>query len=95
MPPMSSVLATGGGLVFVTGMDGKLHAFDQQNGKELWTFNAGSGSRGGPVSYSVNGKQFVAIPTGLGSAAPAFLTGVFPKIRDIPAGAAMVVFSLD
>jgi alcohol dehydrogenase (cytochrome c) len=95
MPPMSSVLATGGGLVFVIGMDGKMHAFDNQNGKELWTFNAGSGSRGGPVSYSVNGKQYVAIPTGLGSAAPAFLTGVFPKIRDIPAGAAMVVFSLD
>jgi alcohol dehydrogenase (cytochrome c) len=95
LPPMSSVLTTGGGLVFMIGMDGKMHAFDSGNGKELWNFNGGTGSRGGPISYSVNGKQYIAIPTGLGSAAPAFLTGVFPKIRDIPAGAAMVVFSLD
>jgi alcohol dehydrogenase (cytochrome c) len=95
LPPMSSVLTTAGGLVFMIGMDGKMHAFDTENGKELWNFNAGTGSRGGPISYSANGKQYIAIPTGLGSAAPAFLTGVFPQIRDIPAGAAMVVFSVE
>lgn len=65
LPPMSSVLTTGGGLVFTGDMRGNLFAFDADNGKELWTFAAGSGARGGPVSYSVNGKQYITIPTGL------------------------------
>jgi len=95
MPPLSHVLATGGGLVFTGDMRGKLYAFDAKNGKELWTFNAGSGARGGPVSYSVKGKQYIAIPTGLGSHAPGFLTGAFPQIRELPGGATLLVFALD
>ncbi|WER50940.1 PQQ-binding-like beta-propeller repeat protein [Cupriavidus sp. WKF15] len=95
LPPLSNVLATGGGLVFTGDMVGNLYAFDADNGKELWKFNAGSGARGGPVSYAVNGKQYIAIPTGLGSHAPGFLTGAFPQIRDLPGGAAMMVFAVD
>lgn len=95
LPPLSSVLATGGGLVFSGDMTGKLYAFDADTGAELWTFNAGSGARGGPVSYAVKGKQYIAIPTGLGSHAPGFLTGAFPQIRDLPGGAALMVFSVD
>ena len=95
MPPLSAVLATGGGLVFTGDMHGVLYAFDADNGKELWRFNAGSGARGGPVSYAVNGKQYIAIPTGLGSHAPGFLTGAFPQIRDLPGGSALIVFSLE
>lgn len=95
MPAMASVLATASGLVFTGDMVGNLYAYDADNGKELWKFNAGSGSRGGPISYSVNGKQYIAIPTGLGSHAPGFLTGAFPQIRDLPGGAALLVFSVD
>ncbi|MDO9315262.1 MAG: PQQ-binding-like beta-propeller repeat protein [Burkholderiaceae bacterium] len=95
LPPLSSVLATAGGLVVTGDMRGNLYAFDADNGKELWKFNAGSGARGGPISYSVKGKQYIAIPTGLGSHAPGFLTGAFPDIRTLPGGAALMVFTLD
>jgi alcohol dehydrogenase (cytochrome c) len=95
MPPLGSVLATGGGLVFTGDLRGTLYAYDADNGKELWRFSAGSGVRGGPVSYSVKGKQYVAFPTGLGSHAPGFMTGAFPQIRDLPGGAALVVFALE
>ncbi len=95
MPPLSSALATAGGLVFTGDMYGNLFAFDADNGKELWKFAAGSGARGGPISYAVNGKQYIAIPTGLGSHAPGFLTGAFPQIRNLPGGAALLVFTVD
>ena len=95
LPPLSSVLATSGGLVFTGDMVGNLYAFDADNGKELWKFNAGSGARGGPISYAVNGKQYIAIPTGLGSHAPGFMAGAFPQIKDLPGGAALLVFSLE
>lgn len=95
MPALAGVLATGGGLVFTGDMVGNLYAFDADNGDVLWQFNAGSGSRGGPVSYQVDGKQYIAIPTGLGSHAPGFLAGAFPQIRDLPGGAAMIAFSVN
>ena len=95
LPPLSAVLATAGGLVFTGDMVGGLYAFDADNGKELWKFSAGSGARGGPISYAVNGKQYIAIPTGLGSHATGFLSGAFPRIRDLPGGAALVVFAVD
>ncbi len=95
LPPMSSVLTTAGGLVFTGDMEGKIYGYDAETGKELWTFNAGSGLRGGPVSYSVKGKQYIVFPTGLGSHAPGFLAGAFPQIKDLPGGAAMVAFTLE
>ena len=95
LPPLSSVLATAGGLVFTGDMVGNLYAFDADNGKELWKFNAVSGALGGPISYAVNGKQYIAIPTGLGSHAPGFMAGAFPQIKDLPGGAALLVFSLE
>lgn len=94
LPPISSVLTTGGGLVFTGDMRGNLYAFDADNGKELWTFAAGSGARGGPVSYAVDGKQYVVIPTGLGSHVPGFLAGAFPQIKNLPGGAALIAFTL-
>ena len=95
LPPMSNVLATSGGLVFTGDMRGNLYAFDADNGEQLWTFNAGSGARGGPVSYAVKGKQYIVIPTGLGSHAPGFLAGRFPEIKTLPGGAALIAFTLE
>jgi alcohol dehydrogenase (cytochrome c) len=95
LPPLSCVLTTGGGLVFTGDMRGMLYAFDADDGKELWSFNSGSGARGGPISYSVNGKQYISIPTGLGSLAPGFLAGRFPEIKNLPAGATLITFTLE
>lgn len=76
-------------------MRGNIYAFDADNGSELWKFASGSGVRGGPVSYAVNGKQYIAVPTGLGSHAPGFLAGAFPEIKNLPGGAALLGFTLE
>ena len=51
VPGFACVLTTGGGLVFNGDPMGKLQAFDADTGKVLWSFNTGSGMRGGIVSY--------------------------------------------
>ncbi|MCB1956055.1 MAG: PQQ-binding-like beta-propeller repeat protein, partial [Rhodocyclaceae bacterium] len=94
LPPLSSVLTTAGGLVFTGDMEGNVYAYDADDGKQLWTFAAGSGLRGGPVSYRANGQQYIVVPTGLGSHAPGFLAGAFPQIKDLPGGAALIAFKL-
>lgn len=95
LPPLSAVLTTGSNLVFMGDVRGVIYAFDGDNGNELWKFSAGSGVRGGPVSYAVNGKQYIAVPTGLGSHAVGFLAMRFPELKELPWGAAMVVFTLE
>jgi alcohol dehydrogenase (cytochrome c) len=95
IPALGSVLTTGGGLVFNADVDGHIYAYDADSGAVLWQFSAGSGTRGGPISYSIAGKQYVAVPTGLGSLAVGFMASAFPRIKEIPAGAALVVFALD
>lgn len=59
----SGVLSTGGNLVFAYVADGNLIALDARNGKVLWQFPAGSVMRGSPISYSLEGRQFIAVVT--------------------------------
>src|SRR5215510_5407241 len=59
-----SLVATGGGLVFGGDAAGKFRAFDQSNGKILWEVNLGSPVTGYPITYSVSGKQYVAVSVG-------------------------------
>ena len=54
----------------------------------------GSGHRGGPISYSVNGKQYIAVPSGLGSLVLGLYPALWPEVEDFPSGAAMFVFTL-
>ena len=69
-------------------------AFDANNGDVLWSFNAGSGFRGGPVSYSAGGEQYVAVPSGLGSLVMGLYPHLWPETADFPAGAAMIAFKV-
>ena len=57
-PPLASLLATGGNLVFVPDARGWLHAYNAETGQELWSFNNGLGHNGGIISYSAKGKQY-------------------------------------
>jgi PQQ-dependent dehydrogenase (methanol/ethanol family) len=59
-----SLLATGGGLVFGGDTAGRFRAFDDRSGKVLWEVNLGSPVSGYPVTFAVNGKQYVAVSTG-------------------------------
>jgi alcohol dehydrogenase (cytochrome c) len=63
-PLIGGVLATAGDLVFNGEANGWFKAFDAKNGKELWKYNAGAGVNAPPVSYMVNGKQYVAVAAG-------------------------------
>ena len=57
-------LATAGGLVIEGLADGYLHAYDAKDGKDLWSFFAGVAVTGVPITYSVDGKQYVSITAG-------------------------------
>jgi alcohol dehydrogenase (cytochrome c) len=59
-----SLVATGGGLVFGGDANGRFLAFDDRSGKVLWEINLGSPVSGYPVTFAVDGKQYVAVSTG-------------------------------
>lgn len=62
------VLTTGGGLVFTGGMDGFLRAFDAEKGDEVWSIDLKTGVLAPPVTFKVNGEQYVAVAAGWGGA---------------------------
>ena len=59
--PAAGVLGTAGGVVFASSKDGYLIALDSSSGKPLWQYQTGGDIRSSPMSYSVDGKQYVAI----------------------------------
>ncbi|HTM94801.1 MAG TPA: PQQ-binding-like beta-propeller repeat protein, partial [Croceibacterium sp.] len=61
---MQSVLTTGGGLLFAGDAAGRFRALDQGTGKVLWEMNLGSAVTGYPVTFEVDGHQYVAVSTG-------------------------------
>lgn len=63
-PLIGGVLATAGNLVFNGEGNGYFRAFDAQNGKMLWEYQAGAGVNAPAVSYMVGGKQYVAVAAG-------------------------------
>jgi alcohol dehydrogenase (cytochrome c) len=63
-PNYSGALATAGGVVFVALMDGTIAAYDDTTLDELWKINVGSGFGAPPMTFEVNGKQYLAIASG-------------------------------
>jgi alcohol dehydrogenase (cytochrome c) len=64
-PLVAGVTATAGGLVFAADLDGNLLGFDQSDGSIRFRYNTGQPIGGGVVSYSVGGKQYIAVASGL------------------------------
>lgn len=62
--PTTSLVTTGGGLVFGGDAHGMFRAYDQDTGKVLWETDLGSQVTGFPISYAVGGKQYIAVSTG-------------------------------
>jgi lanthanide-dependent methanol dehydrogenase len=76
LPVWSGALATGGDLVFYGTMDGWFKAVDAQSGRLVWQFRTGSGIVGQPISYrGPDGKQYVAVLSGVGGWAGAVVAG--------------------
>jgi alcohol dehydrogenase (cytochrome c) len=63
-PNYSGVLATAGNLVFAGHYDGTISAHDAKTLEEVWSFNVGTGINAPPITYSVNGKQYIAVLVG-------------------------------
>jgi len=63
-PMVGGTLATAGNLVFAGEMNGNFNAFDAKTGQKLWHFGLGAGVNASPVTYRVNGVQYVAVAAG-------------------------------
>ncbi|MBU6267091.1 MAG: PQQ-dependent dehydrogenase, methanol/ethanol family [Sphingomonadales bacterium] len=66
------VLSTQGGLVFQGTAEGTFNGYDAMSGKRVWSFNAGLGIIGAPISYSVAGRQYVSVLVGYGGTSAAY-----------------------
>ncbi|MBI1788170.1 MAG: PQQ-dependent dehydrogenase, methanol/ethanol family [Acidobacteria bacterium] len=93
-PLLASILSTAGEVVFTGDAEGHFFALDGRSGAKLWSFQTGSGHRGGPIAYSVKGKQYVATPSGWGSAVAGLMSQLWPEAENFRGGSAVFVFGL-
>ena len=63
-PMIGGIMATAGGLVFTGEGNGLFKAYDSSNGSVLWQFQCGAGVNAPPITYTVNGKQYIAVAAG-------------------------------
>jgi len=91
---LASVLSTAGDLVFTGTPEGEFFAVDAHTGTKLWSYQTGAGHRGSTVTYSVDGRQYIAVTTGWQqTAAGQFVSGAFPD-ANFRLGSTLIVFAL-
>jgi alcohol dehydrogenase (cytochrome c) len=80
-PSNGAVLTTAGNVVFFGDLDGKLRAFDADSGKMLWEQTLGGPVQNSTITYSVNGKQYIAVISGSGALSGALMdqAGIKPN----------------
>jgi len=83
-------VATAGGLVFASEMNGDLFAIDDTTGEELWSVNVGTQIDAPPISYAVNGKQYVAFAVGTSGISNLFAGGGYLGRADDPNAASVL-----
>jgi len=79
-PTTTGVLATAGGVVFSGSLDRAFKAYDQESGSLLWQARLGDVPSAAPITYTVDGRQYVAMVVGYGSAQAASFGGLTPEI---------------
>ena len=89
----SGALATAGGLVFLALLDGTVAAYDYTTLDRLWKINVGSAFSAPPMTFEVNGKQYLAIASGLSAPARAKLVNT-PELKEIRNSTVLYVFAL-
>jgi alcohol dehydrogenase (cytochrome c) len=92
-PNYSGTLATGGGLIFLGLTDGTVAAFDDVTLTQLWKINVGSGFSAPPMTFEVDGKQYIAIAAGLGPTGKGKLVNT-PELKEQRNATVLYVFAL-
>jgi alcohol dehydrogenase (cytochrome c) len=94
-PFLTAALSTAGGWVLVGDIDRGVHILDVATGKVLWETRLGTSVQGFPITYAVDGKQYIAVMTGLGGGSPRAVPAVIaPDIKIPQSGQALYVFAL-
>jgi alcohol dehydrogenase (cytochrome c) len=92
-PNYSGTLATAGGVIFLALLDGTIAAYDETTLDELWKVNMGAGFTAPPMTFEVNGRQYVAIASGASPVARAKLVNTL-ELRDQRQATVLYVFGL-
>ena len=96
LPWAGGVTSTAGGVVFHGDITGWFKALDAKTGATLWKFNAGSGISAAPMTYVLDGKQYVAVVSGRTLSIPAFAGTIGERMVDAsPEGGTLYVFTLN
>jgi alcohol dehydrogenase (cytochrome c)/methanol dehydrogenase (cytochrome c) subunit 1 len=95
LPILGGAMSTAGGLVFYGNTRGHLKAVDAATGAVLWQFNVGTGILQSPITYMVDGKQYLAVVAGRSKGPPSFLGKIGQRVIDAsPEGGILTVFEL-
>ncbi|KAB2963375.1 MAG: PQQ-dependent dehydrogenase, methanol/ethanol family [Zoogloea sp.] len=93
-PLWGGVLTTAGNLTFYGTPEGLLKALDAKTGKEVWSFQTGSGVVAPPVTWEEGGEQYVAVVSGWGGAVPLWGGDVARRVNFLEQGGSVWVFKL-
>ncbi|MCZ2146862.1 MAG: PQQ-dependent dehydrogenase, methanol/ethanol family [Bryobacterales bacterium] len=93
-PMATGMLATAGNLLFTGNAEGSFQAFDAEKGALLWSYQTGSGMRGAPIAFRMDGRQYVAIASGMAGAIGGYTGAGAPWMRNYRPGGTLFVFHL-
>lgn len=93
-PLWGGVLTTAGNLVFMGNPEGYLMAFDAKSGEVKYKFNTGSGIVGSPITWEMDGEQYISVVSGWGGAVPLWGGEVAKRVKHLNQGGSVWTFKL-